>query len=144
MTAGMLLVAAQLLYFSRLGADASFWNLLPALLVGGVGHGADDDAERGRGDPQRARSTRRASARRSSTAPARSAGRWESRIMGAIMAARGGRPADSPRRSWTASSASLLVAAGIALAGAVVAFALVRPHEGAGERAGYRSRRTRR
>ena len=37
MTIGMCLVAAQLLYFSQLGADATFWNLLPGLLVGGAG-----------------------------------------------------------------------------------------------------------
>ena len=37
MTAGMVLIAVQLLYFSRLGVDASFWDLLPAFLVGGVG-----------------------------------------------------------------------------------------------------------
>ena len=37
MTVGMILVATQLVLFSRLGADATFWNLLPALIVGGVG-----------------------------------------------------------------------------------------------------------
>ena len=37
MTAGLLLVAVHLTYFSRLGPDASFWNLLPALLLGGAG-----------------------------------------------------------------------------------------------------------
>src|SRR6188768_3275744 len=37
MTAGMLLLAVQLVLFSRLGADASYWNLLPALMIGGVG-----------------------------------------------------------------------------------------------------------
>ena len=37
MTGGMMLVAAQLLYFSQLGADASFWTLLPGLLSAGSG-----------------------------------------------------------------------------------------------------------
>src|SRR5262245_25454610 len=37
MTAGMLLIAVQLLYFSQLSAHETFWGLLPALLVGGVG-----------------------------------------------------------------------------------------------------------
>src|SRR5262249_36823759 len=37
MTAGMILVSVQLLMFSRLSADASFWNLLPALIIGGIG-----------------------------------------------------------------------------------------------------------
>jgi predicted MFS family arabinose efflux permease len=31
MTAGMILVAVQLVMFSRLGIDATFWHLLPAL-----------------------------------------------------------------------------------------------------------------
>jgi EmrB/QacA subfamily drug resistance transporter len=37
MSAGMTLLAGSLLIFGTLGAHASFWNLLPGLLVGGVG-----------------------------------------------------------------------------------------------------------
>src|SRR5919201_3780898 len=37
LTAGMGLLAVQLVYFSRLGSDASYWQLLPAMLIGGVG-----------------------------------------------------------------------------------------------------------
>jgi EmrB/QacA subfamily drug resistance transporter len=37
MAAGMLLLTGSLLVFSRLDATASFWNLLPALLLGGFG-----------------------------------------------------------------------------------------------------------
>jgi MFS family permease len=37
LTVGMVLVGIQLVYFSQLGPDAVFWNLLPGLLVGGVG-----------------------------------------------------------------------------------------------------------
>src|ERR671919_423442 len=37
LTVGMVLVAGQLLYFSRLCVGASFWNLLPGFLLGGVG-----------------------------------------------------------------------------------------------------------
>ena len=37
MTAGMLLLSCQLLYFSQLGPDATFWTLLPGLVLGGVG-----------------------------------------------------------------------------------------------------------
>jgi EmrB/QacA subfamily drug resistance transporter len=37
MGAGMTLLAVQLFYFSRLGLEESFWALLPAMLVGGVG-----------------------------------------------------------------------------------------------------------
>jgi Na+/melibiose symporter-like transporter len=33
----MMLVAAQLVYFSRLDASTTFWHLLPGLLVGGAG-----------------------------------------------------------------------------------------------------------
>jgi EmrB/QacA subfamily drug resistance transporter len=34
---GMTLLAVMLLYFSTLGANATFWNLLPAFLIGGTG-----------------------------------------------------------------------------------------------------------
>src|SRR5215213_9717881 len=37
MTTGMTLIAAQLFYFSQLGSQSSFWTLLPALIVGGLG-----------------------------------------------------------------------------------------------------------
>src|SRR5918999_424752 len=36
---GVVLLAAHLLYFSQLGTNASFWNLLPAFFVGGLGMG---------------------------------------------------------------------------------------------------------
>ncbi len=36
---GMLLLSIMLLYYSQLGAHASFWALLPGLLIGGVGMG---------------------------------------------------------------------------------------------------------
>src|SRR6185312_11312562 len=34
---GMLVVAASLLLFSGLGAHESFWSLLPAMILGGIG-----------------------------------------------------------------------------------------------------------
>ncbi len=37
MTGGMTLIGIQLLYYSTLGTNANFWDLLPALLIGGVG-----------------------------------------------------------------------------------------------------------
>jgi EmrB/QacA subfamily drug resistance transporter len=37
MGAGMTLLATQLFYFSRLGLHESYWTLLPAMLIGGVG-----------------------------------------------------------------------------------------------------------
>src|SRR5207245_10406025 len=37
MGAGMTLLSVSLLLFGTLGASSSFWNILPGLLVGGVG-----------------------------------------------------------------------------------------------------------
>jgi EmrB/QacA subfamily drug resistance transporter len=37
LTGGTLLVAAQLLYFSRLTVDSSYWTLLPGMVLGGIG-----------------------------------------------------------------------------------------------------------
>jgi EmrB/QacA subfamily drug resistance transporter len=37
---GMTLLAASLLWYSHLGANATFWTLLPGLLLGGVGMGS--------------------------------------------------------------------------------------------------------
>jgi EmrB/QacA subfamily drug resistance transporter len=37
MGAGMTLLAIQLFYFSRLSVEESYWSLLPAMLIGGVG-----------------------------------------------------------------------------------------------------------
>ena len=40
LTGGMLLLAAQLLYFSRLGVHEQNWSLVPGMLLGGAGMGA--------------------------------------------------------------------------------------------------------
>jgi EmrB/QacA subfamily drug resistance transporter len=37
---GMTLLSIMLLYYSRLGADATFWTILPGLIIGGVGMGS--------------------------------------------------------------------------------------------------------
>jgi EmrB/QacA subfamily drug resistance transporter len=37
MTVGMILIAIQLFYFSRLGVEESYWNLLPGMILGGFG-----------------------------------------------------------------------------------------------------------
>ena len=37
MTGGMVLLSASLFFFGRLDVDSTFWNILPALLLGGVG-----------------------------------------------------------------------------------------------------------
>ena len=54
MTAGMVLVAGQLILFSRLGVDATFWNLLPGADDRRGRHGAHHDPERGGRDEERA------------------------------------------------------------------------------------------
>jgi len=39
-TSGLIVVAGSLFLFSRLGAHESFWNLLPAMILGGIGMSA--------------------------------------------------------------------------------------------------------
>jgi EmrB/QacA subfamily drug resistance transporter len=133
MTAGMLLVAVQLLLFSRLGADATFWELLPALLVGGVGMALTMT-------PSAAAATRSVPVEKAGVGSAvlnsarQVGGTMGIAIIGAIMAAEAGgeRSVDAFMRGF---EVSLRVAAAIAVVGAVVAFVLVRPHADAGARA---------
>ena len=130
MTAGMIFVATQLVLFSRLSADASFWNLLPALLIGGVGMALTMT-------PSAAAATRSVPVDKSGVGAAvlnsarQVGGTMGIAIIGAIMAAEAGgeRSVEAFMRGF---EVSLRVAAGIAVLGAVVAFVLVRPHEGAG------------
>jgi EmrB/QacA subfamily drug resistance transporter len=127
MTAGMLLIALQLTLFSRLGADASFWDLLPALLLGGVGMALTMT-------PSAAAATRSVPVDKAGVGSAvlnsarQVGGTMGIAVMGAIMAAEiGGEPSvDAFMRGF---ERALLVAAGIAVVGAVVAFTLVRPHD---------------
>ena len=127
MTIGMCLVAAQLLYFSQLGADATFWNLLPGLLVGGAGMAMTMT-------PSAAAATRAVPVDKAGVgagvlnACRQVGGSLGIAVMGAIMAhAAGG--LTTVEGFMDGFQRSLLVAAVIALAGAVVAFVLVRPHE---------------
>jgi EmrB/QacA subfamily drug resistance transporter len=132
MTTGMILLALQLTLFSRLGPDASFWNLLPALLIGGVGMACTMT-------PSAAAATRSVPVDKAGVGSAvlncarQVGGTMGIAIMGAIMAAQvgGDRTVDAFMDGFLSA---LTVAAGIAVAGAVVAFVLVRPHEGAGEK----------
>ena len=134
MTAGMVLVAGQLILFSRLGVDSTFWNLLPALMIGGVGMALTMT-------PSAAAATRSVPVDKAGVGSAvlncarQIGGTMGIAVMGAIMASQAGgvRSVDAFMDGF---QTALLVAAGIAIAGAVVAFTLVRPHEGAGERAG--------
>jgi EmrB/QacA subfamily drug resistance transporter len=127
MTAGMLLIAIQLFYFSRLGSDASFWNLLPGLLVGGAGMAMTMT-------PSAAAATRAVPVDKAGVGSAvlnafrQVGGSLGIAIMGAIVAsATGG--VRSPELFMDGFHQALRVAGVIALAGAIVAFVLVRPHE---------------
>ncbi len=132
MTAGMLLVATQLLLFSRLGADATYWTLVPGFILGGIGMALTMT-------PSAAAATRSVSVDKAGVGSAvlncarQVGGTMGIAILGAIMAAKAGgeRSVDAFMDGFRIS---LLVAAGIAVAGAIVAYVLVRPHEEAGRR----------
>ena len=127
MTVGMLLVATQLLSFSRLTVDSTFWNLLPGLLVGGAGMALTMT-------PGAAAATRAVPVDKAGVGAAvlnafrQVGGSLGIALMGAIMA-REAHGSLSPEAFMDGFQRSLLVAALIALAGAVVAFTVVRPHE---------------
>jgi predicted MFS family arabinose efflux permease len=126
-TAGMLLVAAQLLILSRLGADATFWTLLPGLMLGGIGMSLTMT-------PSAAAATRAVSVEKAGVGSAvlnafrQVGGSLGIALLGAIMAAQLTDPptVDSFLRGF---ERALLVAAGIAIAGAIVAAVLIRPHD---------------
>ncbi len=127
MTVGMLLVAGQLVWFSQLGADATFWQLLPGFLIGGVGMACTMT-------PSAAAATRSVPVEKAGVGSAvlnsarQVGGTMGVALMGAIVASEtGGQPTiDTFMRGF---ERALLVAAGIALLGALVAYVLVRPHE---------------
>jgi EmrB/QacA subfamily drug resistance transporter len=127
MTGGMILIAIQLLYFSRLGPDANFWQLLPGMLVGGVGMASTMT-------PSAAAATRSVPVDKAGVGSAvlnafrQVGGSMGIAVMGAIVAheAAGERTVDAFMKGF---HSALLVAAVIAVLGAVVAFTLVRPHE---------------
>ena len=130
MTAGMILIAVQLVYFSQLGLDATFWSILPAFLVGGVGMSLTMT-------PSAAAATRSVSVDKAGVGSAvlnaarQVGGSIGIAVMGAIVAHEAGGQ-QTPEAFIAGFEKALLVAAAIAAVGAVVAFALVRPHEGAG------------
>ncbi|CAN5798537.1 MFS transporter [soil metagenome] len=129
MTAGMILIAVQLLYFSRLGVDSSFWNLLPAFLVGGVGMALTMT-------PSAAAATRSVPVDKAGVGAAvlnasrQVGGSLGIALIGAIMAIEAGGER-TPEAFVDGLQTALLVASGIAALGAVVAFTTVRPHEAA-------------
>jgi EmrB/QacA subfamily drug resistance transporter len=131
MTAGMLLIGLQLLYLSRLGVDESFWDLLPGLLVGGLGMALVMT-------PSAAAAVRSVPVDKAGVGSAvlnacrQVGGSLGIAIMGAIMAAEIG-DRRSPEAFVDGLSTALVVAALIAFAGAAVALATVRTHRTAGE-----------
>ncbi len=134
MTAGMVLISVQLLYFSRLGVDASFWNLLPAFLVGGVGMALTMT-------PSAAAATRSVPVDKAGVGAAvlnasrQIGGSLGIALIGAIIALQAG-DQRTPEAFVDGLQTALLVASGVAALGAVVAFSLVRAHE-AGRQAGH-------
>jgi EmrB/QacA subfamily drug resistance transporter len=133
MTAGMILVSAQLLYFSRLDENAVYLDLLPAFIVGGMGMALVMT-------PSAAAAVRALPVDKSGVGSAvlnafrQVGGSMGIALMGAIMAQqvgglKGPEVFRDPERFVDGFSTTLLVAAVIALAGAVVSFVLVRPHE---------------
>jgi EmrB/QacA subfamily drug resistance transporter len=126
MTAGMGLVAGQLVLFSRLGTDATFWTLLPGLLLGGAGMALTMT-------PSAAAATRAVPVDKAGVGAAvlnafrQVGGSLGIAVMGAIVAASAGgqRSVDAFMRGF---EHALLVAAGIAVVGAIVSAVLVRSH----------------
>jgi EmrB/QacA subfamily drug resistance transporter len=125
-TAGMLLIALQLVLFARLGQDASFADLLPALLVGGLGMAMTMT-------PTAAAATRAVPVDKAGVGAAvlnsarQVGGTLGIAVMGAIVASSLG-SAPTPTAFMDGFRTALLVASGIAVLGAAVAFVLLRPH----------------
>jgi EmrB/QacA subfamily drug resistance transporter len=130
MTGGMLLLGCQLLSFSQLDQEATFWTLLPGLVLGGVGMSMTMT-------PSAAAATRAVPVEKAGVGSAvlnacrQVGGSVGIALMGAIMAAQLTEPptAASFLRGF---ERALLTAAGIAFAGAIVAALLVRPHDRSG------------
>jgi len=125
---GMLVVACQLVYLSRLGVQESYWSLLPAMLLGGIGMPVVMTSATAAGlsgvpvDQAGVGSAVLNSSRQIG-------GSIGIALIGAIMAHEIG-PSRTPDAFVHGLSVALEVAAGIALGGAVVAVALVRTHAG--------------
>ena len=133
MTGGMILLGVQLLYLSQLGADADFWNLLPGFVVGGLGMALAMT-------PTAAAATRAVPVHKSGVGSAvlnamrQVGGSVGVALMGAIVANQAaGKP--GVEGFMAGFERALFVAALIAFAGSVVAFALVRQETHAGEAA---------
>jgi EmrB/QacA subfamily drug resistance transporter len=127
MTSGMTLVGVQLVIFSRLGAETTFWHLLPGLLIGGVGMSLTMT-------PSTAAAMKAVPRDKAGVGSAvlnafrQVGGSIGVALMGAIMASRASTPPSIPG-FIDGLHAALLVAATIAFVGAIVSYILVRnPH----------------
>jgi EmrB/QacA subfamily drug resistance transporter len=124
MTIGMVLLGVQLLYLSQLSADATFWNLLPGFVVGGIGMAMTMT-------PTAAAAVRAVPVQKAGVGSAvlnamrQVGGSVGVALMGAIVAHEAsGRPGIDG--FMAGFERALFVASLIAFAGAIVAFALVR------------------
>jgi EmrB/QacA subfamily drug resistance transporter len=126
-TAGLALLSTQLFYYSTLGQGANFWNLLPGMIIGGFGMSMAMTPTAAA--VLRAVPTAKAGVGSATLNSMRQVGgALGIALMGAIMGhVIAGRP--GPAAFVEGFSTSLRVAGLIALAGAVIAAALVRPHE---------------
>jgi EmrB/QacA subfamily drug resistance transporter len=125
---GMTLVSVSLVLFAQLGPGSSFWNILPALLVGGSGMAATMT-------PTTAAAMGSVPVDKAGVGSAvlnsmrQVGGSLGIAVMGAVVASRVSVPRRDPafpQQFVTGYHHALYVAAGIALAGAVVAVATVR------------------
>jgi len=133
MTGGMILIAIQLFYFSRLGVEESYWNILPAMILGGFGMAMVMT-------PSAAAAVRALPVDKAGVGSAvlnafrQVGGSMGIAVIGAIMAHEIGDlrgPAVFRQKELFVDgfSTALTVAALIAVLGAVVSFALVRAHD---------------
>jgi hypothetical protein len=135
MAAGMTLVAGSLLVDSTFDASTTFWNILPALLLGGVGMGLAMT-------PTTAAAMGSVEVDKAGVGSAvlnsmrQVGGSLGIAVMGAIVAAYVTAPRTSPEaipQFIDGFQHAVLVAAGIAFAGAIVAVATVRKYRHAEE-----------
>jgi EmrB/QacA subfamily drug resistance transporter len=130
MGAGLTLLAVSLLIFSRLDTNSSFWDILPGLIVGGFGMALSMTPTAAA--VMRAVPTDKAGVGSAVLNSMRQVGgSLGIALIGAIVAsyvsARPGTPEALPQ-FVDGFQHALVVAAGIAVVGAVVAITLVRPH----------------
>ena len=132
-TIGMILLAVQLLYFSRLGVEETYWHLFPAMIVGGFGMAMVMT-------PSAAAAVRALPVDKSGVGSAvlnafrQVGGSTGIALMGAIMAheigaVKGPAVFQNKQLFVDGLSTTLTVAALIAVLGAVVSFALIRAHD---------------